>query len=404
MTTVIARANGHSVLVGRPDGSDLGTYCLDVAELMARASRAGLRARAIRPAAPVNGAVLALVSRDGGPVSPARTGAWLRARWALASARGSMRAATASASAGVWREIYRELRRHIGDERLPFPLRTRLRSLADWCVVRSSRAGALGAAPVRSRRLLRELEPVMLPPALAASAEAEAAGLGVRFDRPVVALHVRARPSLFHDAVASLLDAGHAVVRIGDAPAGLLRYPDVAGGDRPAVVDLTGAPGRTEAVDLLVLLRAAFVVCDSADVQRLAYLGGTPCLRLAAHDPIEAYPLGSQDLFTLATAVDLETGRVLSLGERVAERYLRHLDRFGHRPGSAAEIAAAVREMRQNVAEAAPDSEAQARFRAQVIEAATELAPRLPAVRAWGPDHGFIGDGRLARVQADVLS
>ena len=43
-------------------------------------------------------------------------------------------------AAQFWLEIYRELRRHIGDERLPYPWRVRLRAIADRCLARARRA------------------------------------------------------------------------------------------------------------------------------------------------------------------------------------------------------------------------------------------------------------------------
>jgi hypothetical protein len=39
-------------------------------------------------------------------------------------------------------------------------------------------------------------------------------------------------------------------------------------------------------------------------------------------------------------------------------------------------------------------------FRTAVARAAELLAPTVPFVAAWTVDDGFIGDGRLARVQA----
>ena len=43
-------------------------------------------------------------------------------------------------------------------------------------------------------------------------------------------------------------------------------------------------------------------------------------------------------------------------------------------------------------------------FRARVVEAGAALAAVSPHVVEWGPDAGFIGDGRLVRFQADRLS
>jgi hypothetical protein len=50
------------------------------------------------------------------------------------------------------------------------------------------------------------------------------------------------------------------------------------------------------------------------------------------------------------------------------------------------------------------ETEAQARYRARVTAAGGALASTVRYVATWGPDHGFLGDGRLARVQAARLS
>jgi len=46
------------------------------------------------------------------------------------------------------------------------------------------------------------------------------------------------------------------------------------------------------------------------------------------------------------------------------------------------------------------DADGQAEFRARLTDAAAALAPTIPYVAEWGADRGFMGDGRLARVQA----
>ncbi len=408
MTVVTSRRHGRPIVAGCPDGSTDGALSLDLAELFARAARASATACVIRPAQPINEALFALEGRDDGPVQRAEPNAWLRARWAAASAVSKLDVGTASAAARFWLEIHRELRRHIGDQRLPYALRTRLRRLADRALGRSTDAAERGAAPPWPRRLLREPVDASLPAALADRARAQALAHGVPLDARLVIVNVRARPSLLDAAVDALTADGLVVVRLSDPAMGAFAdaetEPPVGPNGRPAVIDLTMAPGRSPALDVFLMLRAVFVVCDSADVQQTCYATNTPCLRLGADDPVAAYPIRADGLFTLASVVELDTGRALQADELLSETYLRRPDRFAHRPNTAAEILAAVREMQSGVTHGWTESDGQARFRTRVVDAATQLATRVPHLRTSGPDDGFIGAGRLARVQADTVA
>jgi hypothetical protein len=113
-------------------------------------------------------------------------------------------------------------------------------------------------------------------------------------------------------------------------------------------------------------------------------------------------------LFTLKTPVDLDTGELLGPGAFLGERYYRNLRNYGFRNTPATEILAAVREMHESQREGWRETEAQTRFRTRATEAATTLASlrrvqKDPACDR-GADHGFLGDGRLAGVQAERAS
>jgi hypothetical protein len=73
----------------------------------------------------------------------------------------------------------------------------------------------------------------------------------------------------------------------------------------------------------------------------------------------------------------------------------------GWRDNTAREVVDAVREMHEGIARGWTESESQVQFRSRVVAAGTALADSVPYVAQWGPDTGFVGDGRLARVQAD---
>jgi hypothetical protein len=145
----------------------------------------------------------------------------------------------------------------------------------------------------------------------------------------------------------------------------------------------------------------AFVICTSAELQHAAYDANKPSLRLHARDPFTAYPVRGDSIFTLATAVDLDTGRLLPIPELLTEGYFRNTRNYGYRATPASQIAAAVHEMLNGAKDGFRESDAQSRFRAAVTEAGAALKTRVRHVVEWDAASGFVGEGRLARIQAD---
>jgi len=232
---------------------------------------------------------------------------------------------------------------------------------------------------------------VTLTDAARADAEALADAAGLR-GAPIVAFEVPARVEVAAPAVAYLRGLGYLVVRVGDASGGRLEWP--------GVIDVAGHGAPRPLLDVWILLNARFLVCQSADWQHAAYLTNTPTLRCGARDPFAAYPVRADGLLLLARAVDLGSGRVLGLDERLSEDYFSQLRHIGHASGSADELADATREMHESLLPGSRDADGQAEFRARLTGAAVALAPKVPYVAEWGADRGFMGDGRLARVQA----
>jgi len=386
---------GQPVLVARPDGSSRGELSIDIADVVCRARLAAAACCLLRPEEVAHEPLFDLVCSDVRCIEPGDAGARrLRTSWQLAALRARLAGWSSAAGESFWREWHRELRRHIGDQRLPYPLRVRLRALADRALERSTRHGRRLAARPFPRRRLRDCRPMTLPPDRLAKVERLALQHGIPIGSPLVALQFQSRIGLVQDAVEALTDAGYTVVRFGKAgPGGALT--------RGTVVDLTTQDPIPE-IELYVLLTAAFVVCDTDDVQHTTYLTGRPCLRLNAIEPFSAYPVRRDGLFTLATAVELASGRALPLDELHGEAYLKHLDRYAHRPHDARQVVAAVSEMIEGVRRGWTEDRAQADYRSRVIEAGRLLHPSLPLVRRWGTDDGFLGDGRLARVQASA--
>jgi hypothetical protein len=281
-----------------------------------------------------------------------------------------------TAAAVFWREWYRELRRHVGDERLPYQLRAALRDAADRALGRAAVEDERAIVPRWSRQAICTAPPVRLPPADEQRARRLAAEQGIRLDRPTVAVEAGDRPDLFADAGRLLAREGYQVVPLGD-------------------------PRAASLVERYLLQTSAFVVCRSAERQRAAFEAHTPSLRLDARDPFTAYPIRPDGVFTLATVIDLDTGRTLETSELLTERYFRNTRNCGYRGTSAAEIAAAVAEMIDGVRHGWRDRAAQARFRQRVTEAGAALGARVRHLVEWDAAGGFVGDGRLARVQAE---
>jgi putative glycosyltransferase (TIGR04372 family) len=319
-------------------------------------------------------------------------GAWYHARWLWAGTRLRLSACWRARVTSVRRELARELRKHAGDERIPAGVRTRLKTTA-----RAVGHPAPKAAAARfPRRLLRERVQVSLEREARARAAHEAIGAGIPLARPLVAFELPHHVATALPAVSFLVEQGYGVVRIGDPCGGAV--------DMPGVVDLASAPRPNPQLEFHVLQSARFIVCQSLDLQYAAYLTGTPSLILNARDPISRYPIRPDGVFTLTRAVDLDSGRLIPLRERLGAAVFHNERNIGHAPSGPATILEAVREMHEGTSGTWHETSEQAAFRAAAAEAAEALAHDIPLIAAWGADDGFIGEGRLARVQAAVLS
>jgi len=286
--------------------------------------------------------------------------------------------------ASVWSELHRELRRQAGDPRLPASVRERVRAAARAALARAARrdADAAGRFP---RRALREPLQVRLSPEVEPAVRTVAAGR----EEAIAAVETGdpRRDSALAVAAAALQDAGLRVVRLGRA-------------SQPADA---GAGADVWLNDLAVLRQARLVICESAAWQHAAYLTDTPSLRVNAPEPFSAYPVRANGVFTLRQAIDLDSGRVLAPADQLKPSYLRNLRNHGHRDTPPEQVRDAIREMLADAAGEPAESAAQRRFREAVVAAGPDAAAAMPPLRAWSADDGFIGDGRLARCQADGL-
>ena len=113
--------------------------------------------------------------------TPADRAASVRVASVQAFAEGKAGRATARwahARQLFWQEMHVELRRHAGNEHLPFGMRGSLRRVAQQAYGRAARLGD-AASPRFPRRLLLEPFKAQLPGALADRARREAAQLGI---------------------------------------------------------------------------------------------------------------------------------------------------------------------------------------------------------------------------------
>ena len=285
-------------------------------------------------------------------LTEALSGAW------PVPARASVSVRLGAARAEFWRQLAYETRRHAGDARLPPSLRERLRG-----VTKAWAARAVAAEPGPALRFPRRWVRDHRRPPLEGSP-------------PVAAVSVERAFDAYEPGLAFLRQVGYRIVRLG------------ADAER----------------DALALQSARVVVCDRLAVQRAAALADRPSLLVGAVDVFAGYPVREHGLYLLRSAVDLDTGRDIPIEERLTEGYYRNLRNCGFRRVAAATVLDAIRELHDVVSGGWRDSDAQARFRTLATEAGATLSSRVPAVAEWGPDDGFLGDGRLARCQAIELT
>ena len=381
---------GRPVVVSRPSAADAGRLATGVLATLVAARRAGAAACVLRPAAPGGDGLLALTPVDVAVMAPhGAAGLWVRAAWHASAAVRWGRSHAEATYASFWRELSRELRRAAGDEAMPDALRTRLRAMTRATL---DRAAAVVDRPAPlPRRLLRERVEVRLPEGVAREAERALAALGVGFERPLVVIEDLRRPEAGGAIARYLAEEGYQVVRVG-AAADARRHP--------GVVDVPG-PIAAGGVGVFALLRARFVVCASAELQQVACLTNAPSLRLDAPDPVSGHPVRDDSFYALSEIVDLDSGRRYGRDEQLEEGFFRNLRNCGWRGTPVDQALAAVQEMHQAQRGGWQESGAQAAFRARTAAAAAALAGRVPSAVRWGADDGFLGDGRLARCQAD---
>lgn len=387
-TRLAVRAGGRHLVIAQPDTSSLGACSVDLLATLVEARKLGATAGFLRPVSAWPPALAHLTSDVPPRVVTGLAGLWCRVQWRRASGLRRLAGWRRERVVSIRRELGRELRRHAGNERIPSAVRTRLKDAA-----RAVGHPAPAAPPsTLPRRLIRERLQVSLDRDARTRAAGEARAAGIPLDRSLVAFELPHRVESALPAVSFLLDRGYGVVRIGDPRGGPVALPglvDLACGARPGPL-----------LEFFVLQSARFLVCESVDLQQAAYLAGTPTLTVNVRDAIARYPVRGDGVFTLTRAVDLDSGRALPVAERLEASYYQNERNIGHTPNAPELVVEAVREMHDATSGGWGETAGQTAFRAAATAAATTLAT-LPGVAGRGADAGFLGDGRLARVQAD---
>jgi hypothetical protein len=156
----------------------------------------------------------------------------------------------------------------------------------------------------------------------------------------------------------------------------------------PAIIDTRSGTSTPTALTLHLLQTSRFVVCDTLDTQRVADLTGTPALLLNATEPLNAYPIRGDGLFTMATPVDLDTGDELDAVSLLQDPRAHRT--CGFRTNTAAQVLDAVAEMHDATLGTLTEHDSQRRFRARLLANCRQ--------------DGSVAKGRLARWQAERVN
>lgn len=313
-----------------------------------------------------------------------------------------------------------ELGRHATSPNVPPELRARIKELRTKLSNEElAEADDNREYPYYRRRLILTPVRVFLREAVAQRARDLATEFGIGPNTRIVAVHARepgykmgreaqdkgtkrddsvrnARIEHHFEAMDYLVKRGYTVVRIGD--------PTMVPVRRPGVVDLATSPRRTPELEVYLLLRSEFLICGESGLLTVSYLTNTPMLTVNATDPMSAYPVRADGIYIMKKVFDRQTGRLLTLTDLLTEDYLsnlRYLERYQYVENSGEEILAGVCEMCEWLGGSRTETPKQAQFRDMATRVGDALKARLGYVRKWGPDQGFLGDGRIASFYAE---
>lgn len=275
-----------------------------------------------------------------------------------------------------------------------------------------------GGWPYYRRQLLLEPSRARLPDRLLDDLEKTARSLGVADDARLVSLYVRedgwysglgrtneekrfnrhrcANIATYAPAVAWLAAQGYTVVRMGDASMRPFK--------RPGCLDLATSPLRTDLLELYLLSRSDFAITGDSGPTHAAMLLDRPVLTVNIACPMMGFPIRPDSMGFLKGVYHRETGKPLTLAERFGVEYNQlpmNTDRFEVRDNSPEELLAAVREMVVFQHAPSPETPEQRAYAARARALAENAKQHVPMFLKWGPDHGFLGAGRMCQTWLD---
>lgn len=248
-----------------------------------------------------------------------------------------------------------------------------------------------------------------LPAALASRAAEEARGVGLCADDPFVTLHVResgfkgaaAESPADRDRNARIEDYGAALDAVAAQGLRVVRIGDRASTpvDHPAVVDLATSSRRSHLLEVWALLRSRLFIAGDSGPFVTGYLTGVPSVAVNVTNVLGGYPIHTRDRYLLKRAVEVRSGRRLSLLEMLTTDYFlsrRDQARYRLEDNLPVEIAEGVREglslLGQQRVEPTPDQEA---FHEQAAKLYADPIVAATRTRKGEPADQLLGDGRI---------
>jgi hypothetical protein len=117
-------------------------------------------------------------------------------------------------------------------------------------------------------------------------------------------------------------------------------------------------------------------------------------------EPIAIYPIRAPGLFVPKTIIDRRTGAPVPLLGQLTQEYqglMRDQRRYSYLDTPADAITDATLEMHDWVKGNWVESDDQRDYHTAIITTAPQLREMNAHVRKWGPDEGFLGEGRIAK-------
>lgn len=423
-TTTTMTRGGRPLVVSTPDVEHYGSLGIEILMALALARRAGAAVYFVRPPVVVHDGLFELESPEVPVLQPsAATATLLRARLRVSEIQQDFARWRAGLAKQCRRELHRELGPLINTGWTPASARNDLRTFRHRLRAYGDASERLRdeASPYLQRKLLRTPLPVRLRPEAEAEAARQAAAHGIDPAAPLVCIHAResnaaqARRSLatyrdkatdgadervrsaridsYLEACAFLAARGYTVIRLGAATTTPLR--------QPGIVDLAASPARTSLLEVYCLLRSTLVITGESSVASVAYLTNTPRLIVNVSEPFAAYPIRAPGLMLPKPVIDRRTGGRLTHADQLGEEYHRRFRdprRYQYLDNTPEEILEATREMLDWLDLRWTESAAQRGYHEAIGVAAAALRAESTYLRTLGPDGGFLGDGRIAKV------